>query len=186
MESVDAYKAADGWKDYKDYIVGYQPNNQICYTATAKVEITATNFGATQIDNKWDSATKKGVIIFDGDVTKIASKAFSNQTGLMSISLPETVTTIYGSSFKGCTSLTEITIPASVGNISTEAFSGCTMLSAVHCKPTTPPTLGTDVFKNNASDRKIYVPATDDDSVLIAYKGAEKWSAYATSIEEEQ
>jgi hypothetical protein len=58
------------------------------------------------------------------------------------------------------------------------------MLSAVYCKPTTPPTLGTNVFKNNASDRKIYVPATDDDSVLNAYKAA--WSAYATSIEEEQ
>jgi hypothetical protein len=58
------------------------------------------------------------------------------------------------------------------------------MLSAVYCKPTTPPTLGTTPFENNASTRKIYVPATDDDSVLNAYK--EAWSAYATSIEEEQ
>ena len=39
-------------------------------------------------------------------------------------------------------------------------------------------------FSNNATDRKIYVPASDDDSVINAYKAAAGWSEYAADIEE--
>jgi hypothetical protein len=184
MESVDAYKAANGWKEYKDDIVGYVPNNQIYYTATAELVPENNSWGVEMTAHTYDPTTKVGVMTFSGDVKKVPSGGFNGNANLMTISLPETVTIIYGNAFKNCTALTEITIPASVGKINTEAFYGCIMLSAVYCKSATPPTLGTDVFKNNASDRKIYVPATADDSVLNAYKAA--WSAYATSIEEEQ
>jgi hypothetical protein len=44
---------------------------------------------------------------------------------------------------------------------------------------TTPPTLEYEVFENNASGRKIYVPAASVD----AYKAAEGWSEYADDIE---
>ena len=42
------------------------------------------------------------------------------------------------------------------------------------------------MFKNNASGRKIYVPASEDDSIINAYKAASYWSNYASSIEEYQ
>ena len=42
------------------------------------------------------------------------------------------------------------------------------------------------MFDNNASGRKIYVPASDDDSVINAYKAAAGWSEYATDIEENE
>ena len=48
---------------------------------------------------------------------------------------------------------------------------------------TTPPALGTDAFKENADERKIYVPANSvgDTSTDGTYK--HKWSAYASAIE---
>ena len=186
MESVDDYKAADEWKEYKDYIVGYQPNNHIYYESMEKVTPQPSNDWAGGIEitsHTWDSATGKGIIIFSGDVTSIPGNTFISESGMSSISLPASLKTINATVFKGCTGLTEITIPANVTKVGNNAFTGCTMLANVYCKPTTPPTLGTTPFENNASGRKIYVPATDDDSVLNAYK--EAWSAYAADIAEE-
>ena len=40
------------------------------------------------------------------------------------------------------------------------------------------------MFDNNATGRKIYVPASDDDSIINAYKCAEYWNDYASYIEE--
>ena len=40
------------------------------------------------------------------------------------------------------------------------------------------------MFDNNATGRKIYVPASDDDSIINAYKSAYGWSSYASYIEE--
>ena len=40
------------------------------------------------------------------------------------------------------------------------------------------------MFDTNATDRKIYVPASDDDSIINAYKAADYWKNYADYIEE--
>jgi hypothetical protein len=48
----------------------------------------------------------------------------------------------------------------------------------VYCKATTPPVGGDSMFKDNASDRKIYVPSASVD----AYKAASVWSTYAADI----
>ena len=40
------------------------------------------------------------------------------------------------------------------------------------------------MFNGNASGRKIYVPASDDDSIINAYKAAAGWKEYADAIEE--
>ena len=238
-------------------------NNEIYYTATVKVEpYDKTVFGATYVSNEWDSETGKGVITFEGDVTKIGDYAFHNRDSLTSVTIPDNVTTIgrgafiYCDSlesvtigdgvttigewafsrctslkeFKGkfaadngrcliidgvlntfaagcgtaeyaipegvttigeyafasCDSLTSVTIPDSVTTIGEEAFSSCTSLKTVYCKPTTPPTGGSSMFNYNASDRKIYVPASDDNSIINAYKEAYGWSTYKDYIFEDE
>lgn len=73
-------------------------------------------------------------------------------------------------------SLTSINIPEGVTSIGNNAFAYCTSLTNVTCLATTPPSLGTDVFKNSSALTEIRVPAGSVDD----YKAA--WSAYADKI----
>ena len=58
-------------------------------------------------------------------VREIEEAAFSNCSGLTSVTIPNSVTSIKGSTFEGCSSLTSVTIPNSVTSIGIRAFSEC-------------------------------------------------------------
>ena len=105
-------------------------------------------------------------------------------TSLPTLAIPDSVTEIGEYTFSGCNSLTSVTIGNSVTKIGNYAFQFYYSIKEVYCKPTTPPILGKDVFYNHATDRKIYVPASDDDSIINAYKAADYWKDYANYIEE--
>ena len=64
-------------------------------------------------------------------VTSIGDYAFSNCTGLTSVTLPASVKSIGGSAFDFCTGLTSVTIPASVTFIGNTAFFFCKGLTSV-------------------------------------------------------
>ena len=63
--------------------------------------------------------------------TKISGYAFSNCSGLTSVTIPDSVTSIGIYAFSGCSGLTSITIPNSVTSIGESAFSSCTGLTSV-------------------------------------------------------
>ena len=107
-----------------------QPNNEIWYTATAKVEPYNTKaFGANITSNVWDKTTGKGVITFDGEITSIGDDAFnSNMFKLQSIIIPKSVRSIGSNAFYFCSSLTSVTIPESVKYIYDSAFQCCSKL----------------------------------------------------------
>ena len=111
-------------------------------------------------------------------VTTIGDDAFAVCSSLTSIIIPDSVTTIGDFAFYYCSSLTSVTIPDSVTTIGCGAFWGCDGLTSVYCKAITPPVGGSDMFYNNASDRKIYVPMES----VEAYKSASGWRDYADSI----
>lgn len=71
----------------------------------------------------------KKVIITGG--TSIEDYAFSNCTGLTSLTIPDSVTSICGYAFKGCLGLKSITIPNSVESIGRRAFCVCSGLKSV-------------------------------------------------------
>ena len=146
MESVEAYKDASYWSEYKSSIVGYDfengvvvtpkpANNEIWYTNGSMTEATTPHetdaFGANIVSNTYDAEKECWVIKFDGDVTTIGEHAFLYCESLTSVTIPDSVTTIGYEAFYGCSSLTSVTIGDSVTTIGTQAFSGCDSLTSV-------------------------------------------------------
>ena len=116
-------------------------------------------------------------------VTAIGDSAFNSFDSLTSVTIGDSVTTIGYAAFAGCSSLTSVTIPDSVTTIGMGAFAGCSSLTSVYCEATTPPTLGSNVFKRDSFGAvnigcPIYVPAES----VEAYKAATNWSEYAADI----
>jgi hypothetical protein len=98
------------------------------------------------------------------------------------VNIPDSVTTIGDHAFQYCESLTSVNIPKSVKAIGDKAFYSCGSLKYVYCKATTPPALGSYVFDDNASGRRIIVPIGSGE----AYKTATYWSVYANDIIEDE
>ena len=133
-------------------------NNEIWYTATAKVEPYYTDeFGAKYISNVWDSETGIGVITFEGDVTKIGHYAFYKCSSLTSVTIPNSVTTIGERAFFSCDSLTSVTIPNSVTTIGDDAFYLCTSLTSVTI-PNSVTTIGDSAFSRCWSLTSVTIP----------------------------
>ena len=65
-------------------------------------------------------------------VTAIGEKAFSEQTQITQIALPETLKSIGIRAFYGCTGLTEFTLPKNVTSIGSQIFYKCSNLSTVY------------------------------------------------------
>ena len=117
------------------------------------------------------------LIIPDG-VTSIVDWAFYGCDSLTSVTIGNGVTSIGTSAFEECYLLTSVTIGNGVTSIGKFAFFCCNSLQEVYCKPTTPPTGGSQMFDGNASGRNIYVPSNS----VSAYKEASKWRDYASDI----
>ena len=66
----------------------------------------------------------------DYRVRNIADDAFRDQTGLVSVELPQSMTSIGDGVFAGCTSLVDINIPYMVTELR-ETFAGCTSLESI-------------------------------------------------------
>lgn len=122
---------------------------------------------------KFASADNRCLII-DGELRSFAP------AGLTKYQIPTETTTIRENVFWHCTDLQSIKIPSSVENIRSGAFSHCKALSNVYCEAAIPPRLSnSNAFEDNADGRKIYVPRAS----VEAYKTADKWKEYASSIE---
>jgi hypothetical protein len=98
---------------------------------------------------------------------------------LSAVTIPSGVTSIEERGFSNCTSLSNITIPSGVTSIGYRAFSGCIRLISVTVLSTTPPSLASTVFADNATGRKIYVPYES----VNTYKTATEWRDYTKYIE---
>ena len=113
-------------------------------------------------------------------VKTIGDDTFRGCSSLTSINIPDNVTTIRFRAFQECSSLESVVIGAGVEYIIDDAFRYCYALKSVTCKPTTPPTGGSNMFEGISSTAKIYVPTGSGD----AYKAKQYWSDYASLITE--
>lgn len=118
-------------------------------------------------------------------VTQIQNNAFRGCSSLTDVTLGSGLTRIMQDAFSSCYSLRRISFPSNVYQIGNYAFSNCFSLEEINLDRGTPPTLGgTYTFSSLPSTCVIYVPYTEDHSVLNAYKSAQYWSAYASQMVE--
>ena len=131
------------------------PNNKIYYTTTDGNVITpySQSFGATITSNVYENG--KGILTFDGNVTRISS--FKDCTTLLTITIPESVTNIGGYSFDGCVNLKKIIVPNGLTTIGEGAFYDCTSLNEINI-PSTVNTIKYDAFNGCTNLQSIQFP----------------------------
>ena len=146
-----------------------------CYIAKDKF------INSSSIDDKsnnyWGAKNVYDIIQKDG-LCIIGTIATSCKPQAIKVVIPNGITSIKDWAFSGLLNLVSVTIPESVSSVGNEAFRNSGSLTSVYCKSKIPPTGGWDMFRNNASDRKIYVPHESVD----AYKSAGYWRNYADDI----
>lgn len=102
---------------------------------------------------------------------KLGYAAFSDCSGLTSLTIPSSVTSIGEYAFNGCSGLTSFTIPSSVTSIGWGAFCGCSGLTSIYVYTEKLPNMGSDVFDGcDAKKCTVYVPkGTYDDYWLSEF-----------------
>lgn len=156
------------------------------YLTQVKVPRTVTDIAG----NAFQDCANLETVVLPEELVTLSSEAFRGCSKLKYFKapynverediniLPSSMTVIYGNTFTNCTSLESIYIPSDVTEIQDGAFYGCTSLEDVFVFPTTPPTLGQNVFYNMPNNGKIYVPAGS----VNTYKTSTKWIDYADRI----
>ena len=129
LSSIAAYRQADGWKNFTNYYGGEMIADGITYRINEKKEamVAAAETSLTE-------ANIPSAVEFEGNqyaVTKINDKAFSDNTNLTAVSLPESLTTLGIRAFGGCQSLKTIKIPSKVTAIPDRCFVYCSSLESV-------------------------------------------------------
>ncbi len=116
----------------------------VCKIQAQTFEIDGINYKVTAFNSKVEVIYKNpkysGNITIPSNVTRnsinysvasIGDWAFSDCTGLTSVTINNSVTIIGEWAFSGCTDLTSVTIPNSVTSIGRGAFGSCTGLTSV-------------------------------------------------------
>ena len=103
-----------------------------------------------------NNSNVKKVVIEDG-VTSIGDYAFSDCSGLISITIPNSVASIGSRAFYYCISLTTITIPDSVTSIGNSTFSGCWDLTSITI-PDSVTSIGNSAFASCIRLTSITIP----------------------------
>lgn len=104
--------------------------------------------------------TRLAEIVFPETLVDVGMSGGGNSIQVVSLEFPDSVKTIAQQAFNDCKLLEDVRIGNGIESIGNYCFIRCTALESVTIEATTPPSFGGDaVFNNNASNRKIYVPA---------------------------
>ncbi len=146
---VNAYKEADGWKDFQNIVafstipddgekISGKCGENVYYVYNKSTHnLTISGEGQMYspleaIDTPWyQYAGEIHSINIEPGVTVIGRNAFSGCSNLTSVTIPNSVTSIDKWAFYGCGSLTSVTIPNSVSSIGWYSFAYCRSLASV-------------------------------------------------------
>ncbi len=151
MASIAAYRKAYGWKDFSNYYSGEVVADGITYhidengamVAVAEAALTEANipsavefegnqYAVTKINDKaFSDNTNLTVVTLPDGLVEIGEYAFSGCQNLESVALPESLTTFGYNAFGSCKSLKAVKIPSGVTAIPSSCFSECSSLESV-------------------------------------------------------
>ena len=147
---IDDYKAADGWKEFTNYIGLDEGCTSIASGSIDKTEISwvidcdsvltvsgtgaIPNYTELSTDIPWHNyshAIKK--IVVEEGITRLGAYAFYQLYHVTHVSLPSTLTNIGFHEFKSCMNLVEVELK-SVPNVNTvNSFENCPALTTIWC-----------------------------------------------------
>lgn len=106
----------------------------------------------------------------------IPENAFSGCTSLETVNLKTVVREIQAKAFYGCKSLLSLSLPLNLLHVGESAFSGCSQLAKITCNAVIPPACGENAFFGiNKYLCTLYVPS----ECIQSYKEADGWKAFS-------
>ena len=153
------------------------------YECTGLTSMTIPNSVTSIGDNVFAYCSNLKTITLSTNIKTISYSAFLDCYSLTSITVPNSVITIEEEAFCGCDGLADVIIGNSVASIGNHAFLNCGGLTSVTMLNSTPPSCGTDVFKNvNVSNVTLTVPTGS----VSVYKSADTWKDFKYEQTEEE
>ena len=114
---------------------GVPYDSEVYYIVFSNTSFTVNTSGNTITGIKQGANLSGSIeipsIICGVPITAIDSSAFANQTGITSITLPNTITSIGANAFENCTNLTSISGFNNIVSIGAQAFKGCSSLTNI-------------------------------------------------------
>ena len=179
MQSIEAYKNAEGW----DYFFNFLPIDKL-YSGSCGTE------GGNLVWN----LTEEGVLTISGTGTMAGYGSMREQWysgDIREVIIGEGATSIGAGAFTGCTFLESIELPSTLTEIGENAFAGCGDVTDIISFSTEPPAIfdgaalrsGTEgsydgVFDGINPAIPVYVPAES----IEAYRNAEGWNYFTNFL----
>ncbi len=201
------YQSTDGWKQFKNIVeaagdkveftidgVTYQGSKS---KKTALVKAVNTNLNSVEIPSQvsYNGTTYDVIIIGYGafsdcsgltsvtipnSVIEIEGEAFWRCIGLSSITFPNSVTTIREFAFFDCSGLTSVTIGNGLISLGLGAFSGCTNITTITSEIDSPSSFDDSVF---SSATYSYATLTVPKGKKSLYQSTAGWSNFKNIVE---
>lgn len=140
-DSVEAYREAEVWRNYKNIVAIEESGNNEYKIGMQTFKIQGINY-AFKEDHLEVVRCEMNVVnadiikshVIDGTeyfVTTIGDEAFKDCCALTSVNIPNSVTVIGENAFYGCHALTSVVIPNSVTDIGMGVFWNCESLVSI-------------------------------------------------------
>ncbi len=153
--------------------------SSLFYTCTALKALVIPSGIAALPSSMVGGCNSLGRVSLPKSVTSASSSAFSTCYALENVANPPENASMPNSMFSSCYRMSRINVPSGVTTLGTSAFGSCYGLKELHFRPTTPPTCSnSNTFNNIPEDCVIYVPTSENHTVLNAYKGKSNYPNY--------
>jgi hypothetical protein len=144
-------------QSYEVTVLQKSPFAYTVRTAGVTIDGLSEDWESSSLEGKYSLAIPS--TLEGSAVIAIGGKAFYDQSGITSISIPDSVKSIGSYAFYGCSSLTQISLPSSLTSIASDCFYKCEGLTAVAI-PEGVTTIGPYAFYGCGGLTQLSLPST--------------------------